>query len=790
MLRNYLKTALRNLWRNPVFSAINILGLALGMTCSLLIFLWISDEMGIGGYHANGPYLYRVMERQYYDGRVEAQPSTPGVLADELKKQFPEIVRAAGFTGWQQYVTFSVGDNITKRQGYSAGADWFKMFTVPLLAGTPETALHSPDGLAISRKVAEHYFGTPAAALGKTIRLDHAKDYQVTAVFENLPAKALEKYDFLLSWEDFLARHSWAREWGNNGPHTMIQLRPDADPVRVAAKMRYLIRKFDKKQDWKYANTQLFLQPYEDVHLYSNFENGYQDGGRIEYVWLFGVVAVFILLIACINFMNLSTARSVKRAREVGVRKVVGAVRGLLVGQFLGEAMLLALLALITALGLGWLLLPVFNGLTGKAITLQVSSPALWLSLLGLTLLTGLIAGSYPALFLSSLNPVRVLKGTLTFGAGAQLFRQGLVVFQFVLSMLLIAGTLVVYRQIHYVQTKNLGYDRENLLYIPAEGELGAKYQTFRQELLRQPGVQSVSYTQQSPVQIGNSTSGVTWPGKDPGNTMEFYQAGVGYDYLRTMNIRVQGRDFSPQFGTDSTNYIINQEAARRIGYQHPLGKPLTLWGRPGVIIGVVEDFHFQSLHVPIEPLLIRLDPDANGQTILIRTQPGQTRQAVASVESLWDKMLPNYPFTCNFADSDYQEMYQSEMMVATLANYFAALAIFISCLGLFGLAAFTAEQRTKEIGVRKVLGASVSSVIVLLSKDFLKLVLLSILIATPFGWYMMQQWLQAFEYKLGIEWWIFALAGVLAIGIALLTISFQSIKAALANPVKSLRSE
>ncbi len=790
MLKNYLTIALRNLWRNKGFTSINVLGLALGLACSLLIFLWITDELNVEAYHANGPYLYRVMERQYYDGKVEAQSSTPGLLADELKKQFPEIVHAAGFTGWQQYITFSAGDKITRQHGYSAGPDWFRMFSVPLLAGTPETALSSPTGVAISRQVAENYFGTPDAALGQTVRLDFAKEYQVTAVFENLPPNALRKYDFLLSWQDFLSRNPWAREWGNNAPHTVIQLRPDADPARLAAKMRYLIREFDKTLDGKNTDVQLFLQPYEDAYLYSNFENGYQDGGRIGYVRLFGVVAVFLLLIACINFMNLSTARSVRRAKEVGVRKVVGAVRSLLVVQFLGEALLLTFLALGTALGMVWLLLPVFNQLTGKEISLRMSSPVPWFSLVGLTLITGLIAGSYPALFLSSLNPARVLKGTLRFGAGATVFRQGLVVFQFILSVLLIVGTLVVYRQVHYVQTKNLGYDRENLLYIPAEGELNTRYQTFKQELLRMPGIQSVSYTRQSPVEIGNSTSGVTWPGKDPNNTMEFYQAGVGYDYLQTMKVRVNGRDFSPQFGTDSSNYIINRAAARRIGYQNPIGQPLTMWGRPGVIIGVVEDFHFHSLHVPVEPLIIRLEPDAGGQTILIRTLPGQTRQALASVETLWQRMMPAFPFTCNFADSDYQEMYKSEMMVATLANYFAALAIFISCLGLFGLAAFTAEQRTKEIGVRKVLGASVISIITLLSNDFLKLILLAIVISTPFSWYVTQKWLQNFEYKLDISWWIFALAGGLAILIALLTVSFQSIKAALANPVKSLRSE
>ncbi len=789
MLRNYSKIAWRNLSRNKAFSAINILGLALGMASSLLILLWIQDERSVGTQYENAAHLYRVMEREFTAGKVVADDNTPGLLADELKKQFPEVVYAAGFT-WSEGHVLAVGDKVIRQDGRYAGADWFKMYGIPLLAGTPTTALNSPNSLAISRKLAETYFGSPQTALGKSIRFDTSTDYQVTAVFENLPANAPEKYEFLLNWSDFLRRNEWTKDWTNTGPKTRLQLRPDADVAQFETKLKGFL----KGRNTDFGPTfyiSLFLQAETDAYLYSNFKNGYLDGGRIEYVRLLAIVAVFLLLIAGINFMNLATARSVKRAREVGVRKVVGAERSSLIGQFMGEALLLTSLALVLAVSLVTILLPGFNELTNKQLSLPLNQPQGWAILLGLLVITGGLAGSYPALFLSSLNPVRVLKGTLRFGAGAQLFRRGLVIFQFVLSMLMMVGTLVIYRQLQYIQTKNLGYDRENLINIPGEGELVRKYPTFKQELLRMPGIQAVTHTSLNPLGNGSTTESVNWPGKDPNNTISFNQISIGYDFAKVLKIRfLQGRDFSPSFGTDSTNYLINQAAAKRIGYQNPVGKPLTFWDQPGTIVGLIEDFHFNSLHAPITPLIIRLAENINYGNILVRTQPGQTEQALASIETLCRTLNPNFPFTYSFVDSEYQKLYTSETVVGTLATVFACLAIFIACLGLFGLAAFTAEQRTKEIGVRKVLGASVASIVTLLSKDFLKLVLIAIVIASPLAWYAMNQWLQNFEYRIAIEWWVFALAGLLAVAIALLTVSFQSIKAALINPVKSLRAE
>ncbi|WP_338869435.1 ABC transporter permease [Spirosoma sp. SC4-14] len=790
MLRNYLKIAGRNLIRNKTFSAINMLGLALGMASSLLIGLWVQDELSIGTHYPKAAQLYRVMEHEMADGRIVTDEDTPGILADELKKQFPEVVYAAASSGWEEHV-LTVGNKVERQTGRSVGADWLRMYGIPLAMGSPETALTSPSGIAISRKLAGIYFGTPQQSLGKSIRLDNHTDYQVTAVFENLPSNAPDQYDFLLNWSAYLKREPWLNDWSNAGPSTRLQLRPDADPDKVSAKLKTFLKGRNKDIGPSF-NIELFLQPETEAYLYSTFKDGQRNGGRIDYVRLFILVAGFLLLIASINFMNLATARSVKRAREVGVRKVVGAERSALIGQFMGEALLLTALALGLAVALVDLLLPAFNQLTGKQLNLPLAQPSFWAVLLGLLLVMGSLAGSYPALFLSSLNPVQVLKGSLRFGAGAQLFRRGLVVFQFVLSMLMIVGTLVIYRQLQYIQTKNLGYDRENLIQLSSNNSaLGEKYETFKERLLKMPGIKDVTFSQTSPLGNGNTTEGVSWIGKDPTHTISFHNSAIGYDFVKTMGLRLRGgRDFSAAFGTDSSNYLINEAAARRIGYKDPIGKPLTFWNKPGTIVGVLEDYHFNSLHVAIRPMVLRLQKTNHYGQVLVRTQLGQTKQALASMEQLCRQLAPNTPFTYLFVDAAYQQVYKSETIVGTLATVFAGLAIFIACLGLFGLAAFTAEQRTKEIGIRKVLGASVPSIVGLLSKDFLRLVFIAIVISSPLGWYAMNRWLQNFAYKVNIDWWVFVVAGLLAVGIALLTISFQSIKTALMNPVKSLRSE
>jgi putative ABC transport system permease protein len=789
MLKNFFKVAIRNLWKQKGYSFLNIFGLAMGMACSLLILLWITDEERVDNFHAKGDRLYSIYERQYYDGKIQAGFFTPGILSDEMKKVLPEVEMASGM-GWTDKATFQVGDKIMKQSGTTAGADFFRMFSYPLLEGTPATALATPSSLAISRKMAVAFFGSPHAAIGKAIRNENKRDLTVTAVYEDLPSITSDKFDYVLNWFAFLDDNSWAKDWGNNGPHTLLLLRKDANPALVNQKITHFLDKYNKEQG-KSFRIELGMTRFADIYLHSNFTNGKIDGGRIEYVHLFSIVAIFILCIACINFMNLTTARSVKRAKEIGIRKVVGAVRPALIRQFIGEAVLLAFFSVLLALGMVILMLPGFNMMTGKEIVFPYGSPSFWLSLAALTLVTGVVSGSYPALFLSSFQPIRVLKGTLTFSSSTAWFRKGLVVFQFVLSIVLIIGTIVVSGQVNYVQSINLGYDRENLVYIPLEGGLPGKYKLFKEAALRLPGIGEVSRISQQPTDIENGTGGVDWDGKDPNNTVMFTNTSAGYDLVKSMGLQmVAGRDFSPAFGTDSVGYLLNEEAAKRVGYKDPIGKRLTFWQKKGTIIGVIRNFHFNSLHDPIRPLIVRFGETDDYGNALVRTQPGKTALALKGLEGLCRQMNPKFPFTYSFADEEYRNLYKSESIVHSLANCFAGLAIFISCLGLLGLAMFTAEQRTKEFGVRKVLGARGTTLFVLLSKDFLVLVLVAFLVASPLAGWAMHEWLKNFAYHIGLEWWVFLLAGAMALLIALLTVSFQAIKVAVANPIKSLRTE
>src|ERR1700761_7808170 len=541
MIKNYLKVAWRNLVRNKFFSAINILGLALGMTCSILILLWVQNELSIDSFHANKDRLYSVYERQFYDHKVHGQYATPGILADELKKVVPDIEYASE-TQLGDISTFRAGEKILKMPGGFATADFFKMFSFPLLQGNVQSALNDPSSIAISRKMAEEFFGSPQAAIGKSIRYENRVNFNITAVFENVPANTSEKFDYLVNWYQFLKDNPWAKGWDSNSPATFIMLKPNTDAGNVDKKLTHFIDTYNKPT--AAFREELAMQKLDEVYLNSDLKEGKPSGGRIEYVHLFSIVAVFILLIACINFMNLTTARSIKRAREIGVRKVVGAVRSVLIRQFIGEAILLTFLAVLIAAFLVAALLPVFNSVTQKQIEYPADQLSFWLWLIGLTLVTGFISGSYPALFLSGFNPVKVLKGTLKLSAGSALFRKGLVIFQFSLSVILIVGTIVISKQVNYIQNKNLGYDRENMIFVPAEGDLLSKYEIFKDEALKMPGVKNITRITANPTNFGSSTSGVTWDGKDPNINIEFTQVSVGYDFIKTMKLEMaQGRD-------------------------------------------------------------------------------------------------------------------------------------------------------------------------------------------------------------------------------------------------------
>lgn len=792
MLKNYLNIALRNLWKHKAFSAINLIGLALGIACSLLILLWVQDERSVDAFHQKSDRLYYVYERNYMGGKLQTWYWTQGPLGEQLKKEIPEIQQASAIS-WSGMNTFAVGEKVLKQNGYSAGADFFTMFSHPLLEGSAKDALNSPNSLAISRKMATEFFGSPASAIGKTIRYENHKDFMVKAVFEDMGSRVADRADFVMSWLAYVEEdNGWAKGWQAVDPRTVVLLRPGASAAVVEKKMAHFLDKFDTEQ--KSIRIELALLRFGDYYLHSEFRNGVPSAGRIEYVRLFSIVALFILLIACINFMNLTTARSVKRAKEIGVRKVMGALRSLLIRQFIGEAILMAFLSVLLALAIVVAVLPAFNQLTDKHIILPVGQWGFWGSIVGITLLTGLFSGSYPAFFLSAYNPIRVLKASLPSGTkGDSRFRQGLVVFQFVLSIVLIVSTLLISRQINYLQTAKLGYDRENLIYVPIEGDLGAKLDVFSTEVRRLPGVQGMSFMSNSPTGLNSGSLSTSWPGKDPNEHVRFIHASIGPDFMRTMKLQlVAGRDFSTAFATDSTAVIINETAAALMGYKKdPIGKPVSLWDNNlSHIVGVVKDFHFQSLHETIMPMILNMGKNRNFYMALIRTQPGKTSATLSGLESLCKKLNPAFPFSYKFSDQEYARMYVSEAITGKLAMIFASLAIFISCLGLLGLSMFTAEQRMREIGIRKVLGASVPSLFGLLSRNFLGLVGIAFLIAAPLGWWAMNGWLQGYAYRTDIPWWTFGMAGLLAVAVALVTVFWQAMRAARANPVKSLRSE
>ncbi len=787
MFRNYIKTAWRNLRSNKGFAFINISGLALGLTCSLLIMLWVRDEMAMDRFHANDKRIYRVMENQQYEGSISTFSSTPGILAENIVKDIPEIEMASQML-WEEEPLFTVGDKFDKEKGRFVQKDFLKMFSYKLVKGDATTALNNPDAVVLTQKLADKYF-KGENPIGKIIKLNDTSSVMVTGVLDELPKASSLKFDFLMNYDMWQKQNNWSKEWGNNGPRCFVMLKPNTTAEQVNKKIKGYIK--TKNKD---SNVELFIQNAGESYLYSDWKEAKQVGGRIEYVRIFSIVAIIILAIACINFMNLATARSTRRSREIGVRKVVGAGKGQLVGQFIGESILIASLAMVLSLIITFLILPTFNSLTDKQLSLNFTDPFFLIQILALIVMTGLISGSYPAFFMSSLNPIIVLKGALKLNPGAAWFRKGLVVFQFTLSIILILGMIVIYRQVNYIHNKNLGFAKEDLLYMPLEGALSKNFTSFKDELLKQPGILKVTTSGHSPLEVGSSTQGVRWPGKDTTKLILFSNNSVTYDYIKTMGIQlVGGRDFSTDFGTDTINYLVNEAAAAKIGYKEPVGKELTMWGDKGMIIGLMKDFHHNSLHVPIEPLIIRLHKNSWGPLwghVVIRTEAGKTKEAIASMEKLFKEFNPGHPFKYYFTDEELARNYKAEHTVSKLSRYFSFLAIFISCLGLFGLVTFTVEQRLREIGIRKVLGASVPGVVRLLSKDFIVLVLIASLIAFPAAWWAMNKWLSDYAYRISIGWEAFAIAGVTALMIALLTVGFQAVKAAISNPVKVLRSE
>jgi putative ABC transport system permease protein len=787
MIIHYLKSGLRSLVRNRVFSFINIFGLSLGLTCSLLIALWVNDEFAINKFHEDLNRLFIVTSLEFSGDERNGSYDTPGLLGDELKRIIPEIQYSCSY-GWIEKAVFAVDDKRLDFEGSFAGEDFFKMFSYPFILGDRD-ALKSPQDIAISRKMATALFGSPESAIGKGLRYETYRDLKVTAVFEDLKDNVSEKFDYIINWKLFVERNNWVENWHNSGPTTFVKLHANVDGNTVSPKIREFIKNYDKEYS-TLDRLELGLQPFGDYYLNSNFKDGYISGGRITYVRMFALVAVFTLLIACVNFMNLSTARAAKRAKEIGVRKVVGAMRKTLVKQFMTEAIFLTGIAVVFSLAILVLVLPYFNILADKNIVAPLSNPTFWTAIVGLTLITGVISGSYPALMLSSFKPISVLKNTLKIDPRSLRFRKGLVIFQFALSMIFVVAMIVVSQQVSYIRTKNLGYDKNNLVTMSITGTIATKFEVFKQEVLKNKEVISISWISQNPVLIGNTTNSVEWDGKSPGAAPTFTQAAVGYDFMKTMQATMLlGRDFS-ELQNDSARFIINESALRLTGYKDPIGMPLTFWDVKGTIVGVVKDFHFNSLHVPIKPLVLRHEKREHWGVALVRLKAGGTTQGVAAIEAVHKKINPEFPFTFEFADARYAKLYNSEQLVQQLSTVFAIMAIVISCLGLLGLVIFTAEQRTKEMGIRKILGAQLSNIVGMLAKDFIILVGLAAIISSPLSYYIMIDWLQGFEYAVTIKWWLFPLATAGLVTIALLTILYQAIATASANPVDSLKVE
>ncbi|MFP4095261.1 MAG: ABC transporter permease [Cyclobacteriaceae bacterium] len=785
MIRNYLNIALRFFMKQRAYSLINILGLAIGIACSLFILLWVEDELKMDRFHEKEGRLFKAMRHAYFtDGNIFTWSAIPKPLAQTLEEEYPEVEEAELQT-WQQQLLIAHHEQSYKEEGFFAGEDFFKIFSFPFIEGDPTTALKDIHSVAISEKLANKLFGN-GPALGQMLRVDNRAEFKVTGVFSNPPASSSLQFDFVLPIEEFIQRNDWVEDWGNNGLRMHVLLKENASHEVLNAKLKDIIREHDESSD-----ADAFLKPFEEVYLYGDYEEGKLQGGRITYVKIFSLIAFFILLIACINFTNLATARASRRAREVGMRKAVGASRRSLFVQFMAESFLIVLLATLLALLLVWLLMPYFNTLTGKNIPLDLLNPDILLLLLGVLLLTTLMAGSYPAVYMASLNTMKILRGNLRSGKAAANFRRSLVVFQFAISLLLIVGTSVIYRQLQYIQNKSLGMDRENLLYMYLEGDLQDKYAVFKEELLQSTGIQSISAASQNPLSVGNSTTGLSWEGKAPDEQILFSIINADYDFLQTMGMELSaGRDFSREFSTDTMNIIINEEAARAMGMEEAVGQHIKLWDEyEGEIIGVVKDFHFASLRSEIGPLFIRLRPD-NTSFAFVRTQPGQLASALAALESSSQQLNPAFPFEYHFLDQDFEEIYQSEQTIGKLAGIFALVTIIISCLGLLGLASYTAEQRIREISVRKVLGASEARLVMLMSGEFSKLVLIAFGLGAPLAYFLMQQWLEAFAYRVSLSWLVFVVAGLIALVTAWLTVAYQSFKAAHCNPAEVLRSE
>lgn len=811
MFKNYIKIAFRNLGKNKAFSAINIAGLAIGIGCFVLIALYVMDELSFDRFNKKGERIYRISADIKFGGAETRYPFTSDMMGQIFKKDFPEVEDYTRIYTSNGSKLIKKGNQfINEEKVGHADSTFFNIFTLPAIAGDTKTALNEPNTVVITETTAKKYFGT-TNAVGKVVETnDNDKTlYKVTAVIKDIPSSSHFNFDFIFSMKN--VDYGWGEIMSHNF-YTYLLLKPGTDVKAFEKKSldqyvdKYVLPEANQvmgissMEEFERSGNKLTysLTPMLDIHLYSGRPFELSAGGNIQYVYIFSLVAVFILLIACINFMNLTTARSANRAKEVGIRKVLGTDKKNLVAQFLSESTIMAFISALLGIGIVFLALPLFNSVAGKSMQPgNLFTPVFILFLVILPFVVGLISGSYPAFFLSSFKPIQVLKGKLKTGGVNSGLRSGLVVFQFVTSIVLIIGTIIIYRQLNYIQSKNLGYSKEQVLIINDAYTLGKNAETFKQEMLQQPGVVNGTLSGYLPTPSGRSDNLFSKsPQLDVKNGFTMQEWSVDYDYINTLGMElVAGRNFSKDFGTDSSAVILNETTAKSLGYDDPIGKsvysiynPETNETRKYTVIGVLKDFHFESLKRDIGKLGLFLRRSTGLASFKIST--ANAPQIIKAAEQRWKAISPQMPFNYKFLDAEFNHVYDAEQRVGKIALSFAVLAILIACLGLFGLAAYIAEQRTKEIGIRKVLGASATSLVAMLSKDFLKLVLISSIIAFPLAWWSMKSWLQDFAYRIDISWWVFVAAGVIAILIALITVSFQAIKAAMANPVKSLRTE
>lgn len=790
MFKNYFLVTVRNLFRNGFYSFINISGLAIGIACTILIVLWVTDEMSFDKFHPKADRLYQVWVSAHFDGKVNTWTSVPLPTYEEMKTADANIVRAL-VTDWGGNHLLAVGpEKRINKRGYYVSEEFLEMFQFPLLQGNPETVLDDATSIVITESTAKALFGDEDA-IGKPIRVDNDRELIVTGVLKDIPKNSSFQFEFLLPWKYRYEVSDWIRRnttnWGNFSFQIFVELNDPKNEEAVENSIVDMLAKHGQDEEIKH---EYWLYPLLRWRLYSQFENGKESGGMIDYVKMFSVIAVFIIVIACINFMNLATARSERRAREVGIRKSVGSGRMQLTFQFIGESTFISFIAFAIAVLVAQLILPAYNTMVDKQLFIDYTSKEFWIFSLGLIFITGIVAGSYPAFYLSSFKPVKVLKGKPTIGKGASLPRKVLVTMQFGFSILLIIGTFVIYQQIQLVKARDLGYDQENLITVEYNSEVEKNFRPIKLELLESGVVESVVRSNSAITEI-NSNNFLGWPGKPEDLKVIFTTIATDYDWTKTMGIKVlEGRDFSEEIKTDTAAIIINKAALKLMGLQDPIGTELDLWGGKRKLIGVVDDVLMGSLYNDVKPMFAVYDPGWIDRVTVRLSRTKDVQSSLKTVQSIFDKYAGAYPFEYQFVDEAFQKKFTTINLTSQLASLFAMLAIVITGLGLFGLAAFTAEQRTKEIGIRKVLGASVSSLVGLISRDFSLLVIVAFVLSSPLAWWALTKYLERYPIRTEIAWWIFPATGLIALTFALLIVSTQALKAAHTNPSTSLRNE